>query len=180
VPILLSVRELRYRYGLDTAIEAVAALPRSSRVKYFIGGRGESRAALEHLIQQRDAADGIRLIGRLSETDLRLAYQAADLFVLPTRALECFGLIVLEALAADLPVLATRVGALPEILAPILPTHLVPPDDPAALQAAIAHLLPSCNLSKPHQGLSAYVLATFNADKVLGRYEQFYRSVTTS
>jgi glycosyltransferase involved in cell wall biosynthesis len=176
VPILLSVRELRYRYGLDTAIEAVASLAPAQPVKYFIVGSGESRTSLEQLIRQRDAADRITLLGRLSETDLRLAYQAADLFVLPTRALECFGLIVLEALAADLPVLATRVGAIPEILAPVLPTHLVPAGDPAALRVAIEKILPATVEAAPSQHLSSYVTATFHADDVLTQYEHLYQS----
>ena len=58
----------------------------------------------------------ITFLGRLEDRDLPLAYAACDAFVLPTAELECFGLIALEALSAGRPVLATPVGAIPEMI----------------------------------------------------------------
>jgi glycosyltransferase involved in cell wall biosynthesis len=78
--------------------------------------------------------------GPLSGPALGAAYDAADLLVLPSRA-ESYGLVVVEALAHGLPVVATAVGGVPEALglAPIgaLPGMLVPAEDPAALSAAL-------------------------------------------
>jgi glycosyltransferase involved in cell wall biosynthesis len=81
----------------------------------------------------------IRFTGPLAGSDLDAAYANADLFVLPSRA-ETYGMVVTEALARGLPVIATAVGGVPEALGATpngdLPGALVPPDDPAALAAA--------------------------------------------
>jgi glycosyltransferase involved in cell wall biosynthesis len=60
--------------------------------------------------------DRLRFAGRVPEKDLPAYYQAADVFVLPTEALEGFGMVTAEALASGLPVIGTPVGATPEIL----------------------------------------------------------------
>jgi glycosyltransferase involved in cell wall biosynthesis len=84
--------------------------------------------------------DNIRFVGPLQGTALDEAYRNADLFVLPSRA-ETYGMVVTEALARALPVIATEVGGVPEALglAPdgTRPGLLIPPDDPAALAAAL-------------------------------------------
>jgi len=83
---------------------------------------------------------GIRFVGPLVGDALATAYREADLFVLPSRA-ETYGMVVTEALARGVPVIATRVGGVPEAMgtAPggALPGMLVPPEDPAALAAAL-------------------------------------------
>ena len=66
--------------------------------------------------------------------------QAADLVVLPASWQEPFGRVVIEAMSAGLPVIASRVGGIPEILTGRFEPQLVPPDDAAALAAAIGRL----------------------------------------
>ncbi len=88
----------------------------------------------------RHAGDRIRFTGPRTGDDLARSYADADLLVLPSRA-ETYGMVVTEALARGLPVVATDVGGVPEALgaAPdgTRPGRLVPPDDPAALAAAL-------------------------------------------
>ena len=75
-------------------------------------------------------------------------YRASDLLVLPSR-LEAYGMVVTEALAAGLPVVATAVGGVPEALgrtASGLPGRLVPPDDPAALAEVLGAWLRDAGL----------------------------------
>jgi glycosyltransferase involved in cell wall biosynthesis len=83
---------------------------------------------------------GIHFTGPRTGPDLDAAYADADLFVLPSRA-ETYGMVVTEALARGLPVLATAVGGVPEALGTAadgtLPGRLIPPDDPAALAGAL-------------------------------------------
>jgi glycosyltransferase involved in cell wall biosynthesis len=170
-PIFFTVRQLRRRYGIDTAVEALAPLVRAHRCRFYIGGDGEERRSLAALVSRLNAGDRIQLLGRISDEDLRLAYQAADVFVLPTRALECFGLIILEALACGVPVLGTRVGAIPENLEPILPEWLVPPDDASALcSKAEAYLCGSLKAPSAAE-LIAYVRERFGEERVVGMYE---------
>jgi glycosyltransferase involved in cell wall biosynthesis len=100
----------------------------------------------------------VQFVGYVPEEVLPRMYAAADAFVLPTTELECFGLIAVEALACGRPVLATPVGAIPEILAEVEPHWLavdesteaiaqlliaflerkLPHHDPAHLRAAVA------------------------------------------
>jgi glycosyltransferase involved in cell wall biosynthesis len=84
--------------------------------------------------------DGIRFTGPRTGADLDAAYADADLFVLVSRA-ETYGMVVTEALARGLPVVATAVGGVPEALGAApggrVPGRLIPPDDPAALAAAL-------------------------------------------
>lgn len=95
---------------------------------------------LRHDLQARELADRVAFRGPLTGSDLDRSYAAADLLVLASRA-EAYGMVVIEALARGLPVVAAEVGGLPEALGHgadgIRPGLLVAPDDPAALGAAL-------------------------------------------
>jgi glycosyltransferase involved in cell wall biosynthesis len=175
-PILFTVRQLRWRYGIDTAIEAIAPVAKAGNCRFFIAGEGEQRHRLEECARQHGAEEKVRLLGRISDEDLRLAYQAADVFILPTRALECFGLIILEALACGLPVIGTSVGAIPENLQPILPNWLVPPDDPAALRRTVEDVLAGRLQAPPASELVDYVRHRFGESQIVDRYERLFAS----
>lgn len=140
-PIVLTVRQLKPRYGIDVAIRALEAPLRCYAGEFRIVGDGPLRGWLQALAAGRGAAHSIVFEGSVSDQQLRLAYQAADVSVIPSLALECFGLIALEAMAMGLPAVATMVGALPEILGPVTPELLVPPGDTAALGARVASVL---------------------------------------
>jgi glycosyltransferase involved in cell wall biosynthesis len=101
------------------------------------------------LLTDSGIGDRVQLTGALIGPALDRAYAAADVMVLPTR-LESYGLVVTEALARGLPVIATDVGGVPEALGHAAdgrrPGLLVPPEDPQALAAAIADWLGSAEL----------------------------------
>jgi glycosyltransferase involved in cell wall biosynthesis len=115
--ILLSVRRLAPRMGLDNLIEAMPTVAaRHPDALLLIGGKGPDRARLEKVIATAGIGAHVRLVGFIPEDQLAACYQAADLFVLPTLALEGFGLVTVEALACGTPVVGTPAGATPEIL----------------------------------------------------------------
>lgn len=174
---LFTVRQLRYRYGIDDAIRAVAPLAAAGRCTLYIGGDGPDRTQLQSLIDRVGCHDSIRLLGRLSDEHLRLAYQAADLFLLPTRALECFGLISLEAMVHGLPVLGTTVGAIPEVIAPIMPEFLAPPSDPPSYGAKIEAFLDGRLAPLPEDRILAYVQQSYSEAVVMGKYERMYEQI---
>ena len=140
--LLLTVRDLQPRMGLDTLLRAVAALRARQEVTCVIGGSGALRPALERLAAELELGEVVRFTGHIPEAVLPLFYQAADLFVLPTRVLEGFGLVTVEALASGTPVVATPVGATPEILTPLDPRLLAADGSAPALSAALATALP--------------------------------------
>jgi glycosyltransferase involved in cell wall biosynthesis len=117
VPILFTLRRLVPRMGLDRLIEAShRLLQRGYRFQLIVGGSGPLHTELKAHAKRRGIDDSIKFLGRISDCELPLAYAACDAFVLPTTELECFGIIALEALSSGRPVLATPVGAIPEII----------------------------------------------------------------
>lgn len=115
-PIALVVRRLVRRMGLEDLIAAVRlARQVVPDILLIVAGTGP----LGEELRQRaaDVAANVRFTGYLPEESLPLAFRAADLSVVPSVALEGFGLIVAESLASGTPVLVTDVGGLPETVA---------------------------------------------------------------
>jgi glycosyltransferase involved in cell wall biosynthesis len=129
-PVLLAVCRLEPQKGVDVAIHALAEIPDAHLV---VLGEGPQRAELERLGDER-----VHLPGRVP--DVAAWLHRADLLVHPARW-EGFGLALLEAMLAALPVVATNVSSIPEIVADGETGLLVPPDDPAALAAAVNRVL---------------------------------------
>ncbi len=141
-PLLLSVRRLVPRMGLPDLIDACRQLrERGLDVRLALAGEGEQRAELERLAAAAGLGERVRFLGSVPDDVLPDLYRAADVFVLPTRSLEGFGMATAEALASGLPVVATRAGASTEVLAGVAGSALVPAADPSALADALAPLL---------------------------------------
>jgi glycosyltransferase involved in cell wall biosynthesis len=125
----LVVSRLSPEKGVDVAIDAC----RMAGIPLVVAGDGPERAAL---IER--AGDGaVRFVGRVDDVELAALRAAAAIALAPSRSGETFGLAVAEAMAAGLPVAASRVGALPEL---VDPEALVPAGDAGALAEAIARL----------------------------------------
>jgi len=115
--VLLTVRNLVPRMGLENLIKAIGLIQNKiDNIYLIIGGEGILRKKLQELIKEFNLENSVKLHGGVSEKDLPLYYQMADLFILPTVALEGFGLVTVEAMACGLPVLGTPIGATIEIL----------------------------------------------------------------
>lgn len=168
-PIFLSVRQLRYRYGIDTAIKAFSKAHLDAGT-FVIAGAGPDEAALRALASQQPHPDRIMFMGRVSDDVLRMLYEAADYFLLPTRSLECFGLIILEAYGYGLPVLATDVAAIPELVAAVSPQTLVPPDDVDAIARAIRASVDGTLLLPDSQRLADFAHDSFGRERIFRRY----------
>ncbi|PYM96812.1 MAG: hypothetical protein DME04_00675 [Candidatus Rokuibacteriota bacterium] len=116
-PLLLTIRNLEARMGLDNLLDAMAIVRRGRPdALLLIGGAGSLRGILEDRARALGLADHVKFLGFVPDETLPSYYQAADVFVLPTRELEGFGLVTVEALACGTPVLGTPVGATPEVL----------------------------------------------------------------
>jgi glycosyltransferase involved in cell wall biosynthesis len=127
--------------GIDNLLQALVDLKKDRRFFCVIGGSGPLRSFLEGRAALLGVDDVVRFSGHIPEEELPLYYQAADLFVLPTLAHEGFGLVTVEALACGTPVLATPVGASPEILAPLDPRLLADDSSAGSLTKALTQAL---------------------------------------
>jgi glycosyltransferase involved in cell wall biosynthesis len=179
--LVLSIRRLCPRMGLHNLVEAMPALlAQHPDVLLLIGGQGPERKHLEQRIREQRLENSVRLIGFVPDELLASYYQAADLFVLPTVALEGFGLVTTEALACGTPVIGTNVGATPEILLGLSPDLIVPGTTPQALARTIlkfwetdrpAELSPTC--------LHDYVCRHYTWEQHVRQVEAVYESVLT-
>jgi glycosyltransferase involved in cell wall biosynthesis len=131
VPLALTVRRLVPRMGVHVLLEAWARA--GGQALLAIAGDGPERAALERRTVALDITNRVRFVGRLADEELVSWYRAADVAVVPSTALEGFGLVLLESLACGTPVLASDAGGLPEALAGLDPSLVVRSGDAAAL-----------------------------------------------
>ncbi len=117
--ILLTIRRLEKRMGIKELIKAFhRCLQKRDDLHLVITGKGPCKTELQSIASRLGLASSILFRGYAPNEELPLLYCAADLFVLPTQELEGFGLVILEALACNCPVIATPVGGIPEVLGP--------------------------------------------------------------
>jgi glycosyltransferase involved in cell wall biosynthesis len=116
-PIIVAVRRLAKRMGLDDLIAGFARLKTSNADAILVMvGSGRISDALKRQVQEYGLGDSVLFAGRVSEEDLPLYYRAADISIVPSLALEGFGLVVVESLACGTPALVTPIGGLPEVV----------------------------------------------------------------
>jgi len=138
----ICVRRLVPRMGLDTLVDAWAQarargeLP--SGAQLLVAGEGPLRGDLEGRVARAGLDGCVRLLGRIDDDALVDLYRAADVGIVPTRCIEGFGLVVIEAAACATPTIVSRSGGLPEAVAGLDPTLAVASGDVEALAARIA------------------------------------------
>ena len=143
-PLLLAIGTFGRCKGQDVAIDALARMARRSDRRgaphLVLVGEGPDRSALEAQATRLGIAGRVRFAGLRERDDVADLLHAADLFVHAARW-EGFGRVVAEAMAAGRPVVATRVGGLPEIVADGATGILIEPEQPDALAHAADELL---------------------------------------
>lgn len=158
-PNLLAVGSLTRRKGHDVLIDALASLRHLPWQARFVGGRDFDPAWSDQLQRQ---VNRLALNSRIdfagAVENASVEFQNADLFVLPSRY-EGYGMVFAEALAAGLPIVAARAGAVPDLV-PESAGVLVPPGDVEALTAALHRLLPREDLRRQLQAGARVAAAT--------------------
>nr|WP_174764086.1 MULTISPECIES: glycosyltransferase family 4 protein [unclassified Anabaena] len=116
-PILFTSRRLVHRMGIDKLLQAIAIIkPGIPDIWLAIAGRGHIQPLLQQQVRELGLENNVQFLGFLPDEHLPLAYQSADLTVMPSQSFEGFGLAIIESLACGTPVLCTPVGGMPEIL----------------------------------------------------------------
>ncbi len=127
--------------GIPTLLRAVGKIAGTVRLELrIVGEDGGGRAPLQRLASELGINSRVVFTGPLTRSDLLAEYARAHLFVLPSE-FEPFGIVLLEAMAAGLPVVATRVGGIPEVVAEGRTADLVPPRDVSGLASALERQL---------------------------------------
>lgn len=177
-PLLLTIRNLEPRMGIDHLLHAMQKVVKTvPDVTLIIGGEGPMKSALRELAGRLDLGGVVRFEGYLPEERLALLYKAADFFVLPSKELEGFGLVAVEALACGTPVLGTPVGAIPEVLRELEPDLLFGGADPGSIATGIRNHLRRLRVDlQGYEALRsrcrAYVSAHFGWDPIIERLER--------
>lgn len=161
--ILFTPRRLVHRMGLDKLLNALVDVKQHRPdVLLMIAGKGPLRETLGAQTTELGLQSHVRFLGFLPEADLPVAYQAADLTVIPSQSLEGFGLILLESLACGTPALCTPIGGMPEVLSKFSPQLIT---DSAQTEAIAQKLsaVASGQIDLPdHTACRTYAVENFN------------------
>lgn len=140
-PLVLFVGRLEPRKGVDVLIRAFLRLRASSpRVRLCVVGEGPGRDRYQQMVPPSIRPDAL-FVGAVGPAELPRYHASADVFVSPALGGESFGVVLLEAMAAGLPVVASDIPGYRTVLKDGRQGRLVPPDDAFALAEAVATLL---------------------------------------
>ncbi|MCL1978342.1 MAG: glycosyltransferase family 4 protein [Candidatus Bathyarchaeota archaeon] len=175
VKVILTVRRIVYKNGVDTLIDAAnIAVKKKQKLVFIVVGKGPDMVSIQNQIEQLGLEKNIKLTGFVADQDLHLYYNMADLFVLPSKSGEGLPLVALEAMACGLPVIATNVGGINEIMVKGF-GKLVPANNPEALAKAIVEF---ADINNGNNGeLRAIVEEQYSWDKNVARLIEIYEEL---
>ncbi|WP_373545961.1 glycosyltransferase family 4 protein [Chamaesiphon sp.] len=161
--ILFVPRRLVQRMGIDILLQALVTVrSKVPDVWLAIAGKGALRPVLEQQAQELGLQDHVKFLGYVPDEQLPIAYQSADLTVVPSQSLEGFGLILLESLACGTPVLSTPVGGMPEVLRPFQSTLVTETPTAEALATRLIDLLTGAIPLPDRAACRAYAVNNFD------------------
>jgi N-acetyl-alpha-D-glucosaminyl L-malate synthase BshA len=160
---------------ITDVVEIFALVREKIPAKLVMMGDGPDRGAAEYIARKKKLQKDVLFLGKQDRVHEKLGL--ADLFLLPSD-LESFGLAALEAMACEVPVIATNVGGLPEVVTHGIDGYLVPPRD---VEAAAKYALEI--LTRPDRGRAMGQQARIDARRrycsndVIPQYEAYYQKV---
>lgn len=174
--VVITVRRLVFKNGVDTLIEcANLAVKKNPNIVFLVVGKGPDQSSVQMRAQQLGIEDNFRLTGFVKDEDLPFYYNAADFFVLPSKSGEGLPLVALEAMACALPVIATDVGGISEVLMEKW-GMLVPANQPERLAKAVLEFANE-DFSSRRKELRATMEEKFSWDKNVERLVEIYEEL---
>jgi glycosyltransferase involved in cell wall biosynthesis len=172
-PILFTPRRLVHRMGLDKLITALVEVKKQvPEVWLAIAGKGPLRETLEQQVRDLNLEENVQFLGFLPDEDLPIAYQAADLTVMPSQSLEGFGLVLLESLACGTPALCTPVGGMPEVVEPFYPSLVTQSADENAIAERLIDFLTGRLELPPRETCREYAVNNFDWKAIAPRVRE--------
>jgi L-malate glycosyltransferase len=174
-PILMHLSNFRPVKRITDAVEIFALVRAKMPAKLVMIGDGPDRGAAEYLVRKKKLHKDVHFLGKQNAIYQKLA--SADLFLLPSQ-LESFGLAALEAMACEVPVIATNVGGVPEVVEHGVDGYLVEPGDVAAAARYAIEILSRADRGR-EMGQRARVNARkkYCANDIIPLYERYYQRV---
>lgn len=176
-PVVGTVARLVPRKGVQILLEAVPTiLAQEPSAHFLFVGDGPLKEQLMHRATQLSVSDRVSFLG--TRSDVPELLQIIDLFVLPSSEREGFGLALVEAMAAGKPVVATRLGSIPEVVEEGITGLLVPPGDSRALACAIRAMLEDRERAREmgERGRQR-VVARFDIQRTVHELESLYQTL---
>lgn len=174
---VLFVGSLIERKGVRYLLEAFASLHQCRlSTRLVLVGEGSQRDEYEEKARVLGIASNVLFTGSQTQEQVSAWMQSSRLFVLPSIE-EGLGVVLLEALACGTPIVATRVGGIPDVVVADV-GRLVPPADPEQLKAAMLSILdlPEQDWSVLSQNARARAVNVFDWDRIAGRIENLYKA----
>lgn len=179
--VLFTPRRLVHRMGLDKLLTAIAQLKANGHEPWLaIAGKGPLREALEQQSIDLNLSDAVKFLGFLPDEDLPIAYQAADLTIMPSQSLEGFGLVLLESLASGTPVVCTPVGGMPEVIADFSPELIMASPSEQAIAATLDNILTGNLKLPPRDACREYATTHFNWPSIAGQVKRVLLQETST
>ncbi len=174
-PILMHLSNFRPVKRITDVVEIFALVREKIPAKLVMMGDGPDRGAAEYIVRKKNLSKDVFFLGKQDMVQEKLG--VGDLFLLPSE-LESFGLAALEAMACEMPVIASNVGGLPEVVTPGVDGYLIPPRDVEAGAAAALKILTSPDRGR-EMGKQARInaKAKYCANDVIPQYERYYQRV---
>ena len=173
--LIIHVSNFRPVKRVDVAIDVFRRIRRRVRARFLLIGDGPVRQALERQVAEYGLTDEVVFLGE--QHDLVPFLSVSDLFLLPS-AQESFGLAALEAMACEVPVVASRIGGLPEIIEDGVTGYVCAPDAVEGMaDRAIALLCDENRRTTMGRAAAEVVRTRYCTDLVVPMYEDAYRAV---
>ncbi len=172
-PIFFCLRRMTARMGLADVIEAMKKVTGRYDFLLVMAGDGPLREKLKERTGKLRLNEKVLFPGRLTDQQLTMAYQAADIFLLPTIMLECFGIIILEAYSFGCPVLASDCGAIPELVRPISPDLIFPASNVEVLANKLISFLDKKLCVPDASELISYVHNNYSREVLFPKWRDF-------
>ncbi len=172
--IITHISNFRSVKRLEDVVRIFAGIARELPSRLLLVGDGPDRGRAEQRAHREGVGDRVWFLGKQDSVAELLA--CSDLFLLPSES-EAFGLVALEAMACGVPVIATTIGGIPEVVTDGANGYLAPIGDVEAMSAAGIRLLRDADLWARFSGAARTAAEAFSADLVVPRYEALYEEV---
>lgn len=172
--VIFTVRRLVRRMGLDLLIDSIELLQHSkNNILLIVGGKGPYYSFINNKIIEKNLENKVKMVGFVPEEDLGRYYEAADFVVMPSLALEGFGLVTTEAMASGTSVIGTPVGANVEVIGKFCGDYVSNDVTPESFSECLLNAI--CDKDRfSREEIRSYVVKNYSWECLIDKYVNIY------